>query len=378
MFIPDVLPDEVSALRDATAGLFQKYASEEDLRQVITTGSYDRELWSRMAAMGLHGLGIPEELGGVGGGPVESFVAFREAGRVLLSSPFFASVGLAANLLAEACERDAQEHYLPLIASGSMVGTVAMSEGQGSWNPADVVTTVETDGRLSGIKTHVPDAANADVLLVVARHRAGIGVFAVDPHAEGAEVAPLTTLDLTRPMADVRFDRAAAVRLSGSRDQSAEVTAAVHAAALALTAEQLGGAESVMQASLDYARTRVQFGRTIGSFQAIKHKLADMAFDLERMTSAGWHAARSAAGATADQAIAIHVAQAFCSEAYFRLAAENIQIHGGIGFTWEHPAHLYFRRAKASEVLCGNSQFHRDSLFKLLVHTALSPAASIP
>jgi alkylation response protein AidB-like acyl-CoA dehydrogenase len=371
MFIPLVLSDEHSALQKTVQQLFEKRAAETDLRRTIDSElGYDTDLWKQMSAIGLPSLAIPEEFGGAGYGPIETFLTFREMGRVLLAAPFFATVALAANVLLATGTDEAKQQYLPQIAAGDLLATVALCEEHGSWKPADVtLTATASDGgyTLTGTKYYVIDAQVAQLILVVARTEAGLSVLAVDRDAAGLSVAPLTTLDLTRRQGHVSFDNAPATLVSTGSDAAAGLATALDAASLALVAEQIGGGEQLMSAALEYAKIRYQFGRAIGSFQAIKHKLAEDVFDVERMVSAGWHAAQTAATGEPGAFNALHLAKAFCSEAYFRLAADNIQVHGGIGFTWEHSAHLYFRRAKSSELVLGSPKEHRELLLTSLI-----------
>jgi alkylation response protein AidB-like acyl-CoA dehydrogenase len=219
---------------------------------------------------------------------------------------------------------------------------------------------------LSGRRSHVLDGCAAGLLLVVVTDDAGPSVFAVRGDAPGLTVTPLTTLDLTRRQAAVQFSGVPATLVGGRGDAGAALRRTLDLAAVALAAEQAGGAGRLLQMSIEYAKDRYQFGRPIGSFQAIKHKLADMALDVERMDSVVRHAATVADGDPAALPAVAGIAKVFCSEAYFRVAAENIQVHGGIGFTWEHPAHLYFRRAKSSEFLLGSPSAHRERLLRTL------------
>ncbi len=357
--------------------LADKSPAAEVRRLMETDAGYDPQVWKQLAdQLGLQGLAIPEEFGGSGATPVELGIAFEEMGRVLLCAPFFSTVGLAAQALLAAGDDQAKRDYLPRIADGSLLATVAVTEADGRWDLAavrmsavpdsDATGTADSPGepgafRLDGTKMFVVDGHIAQVLLVVARTGGGLGLFAVDASAEGVVRTPLQTLDMTRKLARLEFTQAPARLVSGPGDATAALTRALDLALTALTAEQVGGAQRCLDMAVDYAKIRMQFGRPIGSFQAIKHKLAEMLLEVESAKSAAYHAAGSAAEASSDElGVAAAVAKAYCSEAYFHVAAETIQVHGGIGFTWEHGAHLYFRRAKSSQLFLGDEHYHRE------------------
>ena len=372
MFIPDVVSDEHQQLRATVRRFLADRATEADVRRVIDTDpGYDVSLWQQMASeLELQGLGVPEAYGGCGYGVEETTIVCEELGRALLPSPFFPTVNLAANLLLAIGDQDANRQYLPPIVSGELVATVAVAEESGSWQPGDLsaVTAEHRVGgwRLHGEKRAVLSADAAGLILVVASGAAGISVYAVDPAAAGVTVVRLSALDLTRRQSKVRFDNAPATLVGSPGAAGPAVATALDAAAVALAAEQAGAAARLVQLCVDYAKLRRQFGQPIGAFQAIKHKLADMAFDLERMDSLVRHAATTAASGSPELPVIATMAKVFCSEALFRVAVETIQVHGGIGFTWEHVAHLYFRRAKSSEYLLGSPTQHRRILLERL------------
>lgn len=372
MFIPDVVSDEHAELRATVRRLLESRSPEAAIRKVVDgEPGYDVELWRQMAGqLGLQGLGLPEAFGGAGYGAEETTIVFEELGRALVPTPFFASIGLAAGLLVAIGDDEANQRYLSAISSGELVATVAIAEHTGSWQPRDLsdVVAKERNGgwRLSGEKTTVLSADTAGLILVVVTAKTGSSVYAVDPAAPGVTVVPLRTLDLTRRQSKVRFDDAPATLVGAHDAAGTAVASMLDYASVALAAEQAGAAGYLMQMSLDYAKLRHQFGRPIGAFQAIKHKLAEMAFDVERMDSVVRHAATAAATDSPELPVVAAVAKVFCSEAFFRVAAETIQVHGGIGFTWEHPAHLYFRRAKSSEYLLGSPVKHREVLLEKL------------
>jgi alkylation response protein AidB-like acyl-CoA dehydrogenase len=371
VFIPDVVSEEHTELRATLRRFFESRSPEAAVRKAIDSDAgYDIELWTQMAQqMGLQGLGLPEEYGGSGFGAHETTIVFEELGRALVPSPFFPTIALGAQLLLAVGDDDANAKYLPKIASGELLATVALAEPDGSWDCRDTnVSASEQDGQwcLSGEKSTVLNADMAGLILVVACENGATSVYAVDPAAEGVTIVLLEALDLTRRQSKVRFDGVPA-RLVGRQGESGDAVAAMlDRAAVALAAEQAGAAGHLMQLSVDYAKVRHQFGKPIGAFQAIKHKLADMAFDVERMDSIVRHAATAVTTDSPELPVITSMAKVFCSEAFFRVAAETIQVHGGIGFTWEHQAHLYFRRAKSSEYLLGSPVAHREALLQRL------------
>jgi alkylation response protein AidB-like acyl-CoA dehydrogenase len=315
---------------------------------------HDPALWRQMAEqLGLQGIALPEEYGGSGGGPVELAIVLEEMGRALLPSPFFATVALAGQALAASGDDAAKARWLPGIADGSLTATLAIAEESGSWRPDDVTTTV-TEG-LSGTKMFVIDGHTAGLLLVVAR----TGLFAVEGDAAGVTRTRLDALDPTRRLARIDFDHAPAVQVGNTFPRKA-----LELAVVALAAEQVGGAQACLDAAVAYAKLRVQFDRPIGSFQAIKHKCADMLLAVEAARSAAYHAA--SVTDSVELPVAAALAGAYCSAAFTHAAKENIQIHGGIGYTWEHDAHLYLKRAKSSEQLFGAPAAHRVRLADLV------------
>jgi alkylation response protein AidB-like acyl-CoA dehydrogenase len=359
--------EEQEELRKAVRRFLEDKSPETEVRRLMETeDGYDEAVWRQMAdQLGLQGLTIPERFGGSGFGYVELVVVLEEMGRALLCAPYFSSVALAANLLMATGDEAAQADYLPSIADGSKIATVALAEASGRWDEEGVtVAASDSDGqwRVSGEKLYVLDGHAADLILVAARSADGVSVFAVDKGAQGHQAASLSTMDQTRKQAKLTFD-ATPARLVGAEGQGwAAVSKMLDLAAVALAAEQVGGAQKVLEMAVEYAKVRVQFGRPIGSFQAIKHKCADMLLEVESAKSAAYYAGWAAAEDSDELPVVASLAKSYCSEAYFHATAENIQIHGGIGFTWEHPAHLYFKRAKSSELLFGDPTYHRELL----------------
>ncbi|MFE9649213.1 acyl-CoA dehydrogenase family protein [Streptomyces sp. NPDC006365] len=363
---------ELRELRASVREFLEAKSPEEAVRKLMDSDPrFDAEVWAQAAdQLRLPGLALPEEYGGDGFGLVELGVVLEEMGRALLCAPYFATVVLAAQALLASSDKDACARHLPGIAAGRTTATLAVAEDSGSWDPALISARAKPDGdggwKLNGRKCFVIDGTTADLLLVVARTVAGPSLFAVDRRATGLTADPLETLDATRAMARLTFDAVPAT-LVGADGQGGRIMARVlDVASVGLAAEQAGGARRCLEMSTEYAKERHQFGRPIGSFQAVKHKCADMLVQVELAEASAREAARLAAEGSADFAVASAVAHACCSRAYMAAAMENIQVHGGIGFTWEHSAHLYFRRAKSSQLLFGGPAVYHERLLDRL------------
>ncbi len=359
--------DEQEELRAAVRRFLAEKSPETEVRRLMdTTEGYDPAVWSQMAdQLGLQSLTIPEEFGGSGFTYVELLVVLEEMGAALLCAPFFSSVVLAANALLTSGDDEAKKSYLPGIASGETIATLAITEDNGKWDFSgiELAATKKGDGwELNGHKMFVIDGHVANLVIVAARTDAGVSLFAVPGDAPGLTRTPLPTMDQTRKQARLEFSGTPATLIGTEGGAEPGLSKTLDLAAVALAAEQVGGAQHVLDASVEYAKTRIQFGRPIGSFQAIKHKCADMLLEVESAKSAAYYAAWAAAEDSDELPVVASLAKSYCSEAYFHAAAENIQIHGGIGFTWEHPAHLYFKRAKSSELLLGDPSYHRELL----------------
>jgi alkylation response protein AidB-like acyl-CoA dehydrogenase len=333
---------------------------------MASTEGYSPPVWDQMATqLGLQSLTIPERYGGAGLGYVELAIVLEEMGRALLCAPYFATVAMAANALLSAGDDDACATYLPSIATGETIGTLALTEDSGQWDAEGINLTAGPSGStwlLDGHKSFVVDGAIANLVLVAARSASGISLFAVEGDANGLSRTPLLTLDQTRKLARLEFAHTPA-RLVGNEGQAwPGLSRTLDLAAIALSAEEVGGAQRCLDMSVEYAKVRYQFGRPIGSFQAIKHRCADMLLQVESARSAAQYAAWSAAEESAEVPVMASLSKATCSDAYFYAAAENIQVHGGIGFTWDHDAHLYFKRAKSSQLFLGDTAYHREQL----------------
>jgi alkylation response protein AidB-like acyl-CoA dehydrogenase len=319
--------------------------------------------------LGLQGMAVPEAFGGAGFGFRELCVVFEEMGRALLPSPFFATVALAAITLLETGDEEAQKRHLPALAAGELIATVALSEERGGWDDAAVHLRADPTGSgwvLSGVKRFVPDGHVSDLLLVVARAAEGISLFAVDPAAPGCSIEVELSLDQTRRLTRVSLTSTPAVLIGQAGQAWEPVRRAQRFAAVALAAEQLGGAQRLLEMTVEYVKLRHQFGRPVGSFQAVKHRLADMLVEIESARSAAEDAARAVTERDDGVELAASVAKAVCSDAYLHAAQAAIQLHGGIGFTWEHAAHLYFKRAKSSQLLLGSPAEHRELVGRAL------------
>jgi acyl-CoA dehydrogenase len=352
--------DEQQALRKAIGAFAADHSDEPTVRALAETDAgFDPATWQLLAEqVGVAGLLVPERHGGAGAGPVELAIAAEELGKCLFCGPFLSSAVLATALFVGLDDSEENAALLAALAAGTHVATVAIDEGAGNWDPAVASTTAtESPGgwTVSGTKRYVLDGATANTFLVVAK---GPRVFAVDADDPGVSVSPLRTLDGTRKQCDVRFEDAPGRLLAG--DASAALGAMLDLGVVMLAAEQAGGAKTVLDMAVGYARTRFQFGRAIGSFQAIKHLCADLLVEVESAYSAAYYAAWALADDSADGTESVCLAAAFCADAFGKAAADNIQIHGGIGFTWEHPAHLYLRRARSGLALLGSPAARRE------------------
>mgnify|MGYP001828996782 FL=1 len=365
--------EEQNELRRAARRFLEVQSSEERVRAAMETEQgYDSAVWQQLSEeLAWTALTIPETHGGLGMSYLDLHTLMEEMGRALLCAPFFSTVCLGANALLVAGSDPLKERYLPSIASGELTATLAYEEKNRNRGADAVEATFSRDGGdyvLRGNKQFVIDGHSADLLIVAARAEKsrgpeGVSLFALPADAKGLHRTWTPTRDQTRRLASLELDR---VRLpseallgdEGGGWETCERT--LDLARIALSAEQVGGAEMCLDTAVEYAKVRKQFGRAIGSFQAIKHKCADMLTMIESARSAAFYASALAAQDEPDLRDAASSAKAFCSETFFHCAAENIQIHGGIGFTWEHPAHLYFKRAKSTESLLGDPSFHRE------------------
>ena len=358
---------EQQDLRRAVRRFCAERLGEQVVRRLTETDTgHDPALWARLGGeLGVLGLAVPEELGGAGGGPADQAVVAEEFGAALVPGPLFGTVGLAVPALVAL----GGDELLTELVDGTRTAGFAVPDRGGRFD-RDRVTVTAADGALSGELAQVVDGG-ADVLLVAARIGDGTGLYITD----GGDRTPLSTLDRTRRQARVRFDATPARLLATGSDAEAAITAALRAGAALLAAEQVGGAQRLLDMTVAHAGTRLQFGRPIGSFQAVKHRCADMLVLVEHARSAAYHAAWALQEGTDDPDLAVSVAQATCSEAYQQVAQAAIQLHGGIGFTWEHPAHLYYKRAVTDAALLGSAAEHRERIAQLVLDRAAPTGA---
>jgi alkylation response protein AidB-like acyl-CoA dehydrogenase len=359
----------VDELREVVRGFLEKKSSNDSVRALMETESgVDRDVWTQAAVqLGVVGLLVPEPLGGSGAGMIEFGTVFEEAGRALWCAPLLSTGALVTCAVLSTVEPTAQTQLLAPITEGSVVAALA-------WNgvrPSVGSLQAHRSGDhwvVNGTSGYVVDGAAADQLLVCAAVDDRLDLFVIenvgDDPAFGLQRRGLTTMDSTRRLAELSFDDTPAVRLA--TDVANDLDGALDRVEALLAAEQLGGASRALEMAVEYAKTRIQFGRPIGSFQAIKHKLAEMLMSVELARASVDHALEIADREPELLPVAVSHARAVVSDAYVRVAADNIQVHGGIGFTWEHPAHLYLKRAKSSQLLLGSPKWHRSRLADLL------------
>ncbi|MGZ4210754.1 MAG: acyl-CoA dehydrogenase family protein [Actinomycetota bacterium] len=344
------LNDEQRDLRDAARRYLEREAPISYARAMLEDErGYRENVWKEMASLGWLALPLPAEYDGLDQGPIALSILLAEMGRVLTPGPYLSTV-LAATAIADAGTEDQKRRLLPRIAAGELTATIGMNE------------RVDAQGdKLYGERRFVPGGMFAEIVVTPGHTPDGGAALFI---AEPTERVPIMYMDETRHVAHHRFDGAPAEQLGESDITS--IHRLLDRAALAIAAESLGGAERVTEITVDYAKSRTQFGRPIGSFQAVKHRAADMLVDVESLRSAVYYAAWAQEREQPDAPLATSMAKAFAADAYRRVAQSGIQIHGGIGFTWEHDMHLYFKRAKANEVAFGDATFHRERVAALL------------
>jgi alkylation response protein AidB-like acyl-CoA dehydrogenase len=370
-----IFSPEQQELRATLRRYLGRHFSRDELRRVIELpAGYDPAAWTAVTAeLGLPGIAVPESLGGGGGGAIELAVIAEELGRALYCSPWFGSCVLAATALAAngdaADEGGRSADLIRALAAGETTATVVSDELIAPESRSQVVSSAGGgDGSffaIDGAARFVVDGATAEHLIVLADDEQGGSAYLVDDRS-GVEAVPLTTLDLTRPVAEVRFSGATGYRLGEPGTAAAISEQVAVTAGLVSVAESLGGMQFCVDQAAAYVKTRFQFGRPIGSFQAVKHKIANMLVHLEICRTAVQHAAWACASGGPDAALAVHLAEAQVGDSYLAVTAENIQTHGGIGFTYDHDAHLYYRRAKSAQLMFGCPSYHRDRVADLV------------
>lgn len=357
--------EDQAQFRDVVSRFLAEKSPAAEVRRLMASESgYDPGVWAQLSQeVGLAGTHLPEAFGGYGFGPVELGIVMQEMGRSLYCGPYFASAVMAAYALLLAAEEDHKVRLLPDIASGSTVATLVLDD---LGMPENVGSSVRAQHeKLSGVARLVVDAQVADTLIVAAGAEEGVELFEVDPRE--VQITPQIVLDPTRKLCSVAFDRTRAQRL-GALNQS-RLHALWDHMSTALAHEMIGGAERLFSTTLEYMKMRVQFGRAIGSFQALKHRCADLLLELELAKAMTHAAARQLANGEGDE-YAPNMAKALASDAYLSVARQAIQLRGGIGFTWEEDTHLWFKRAKSSEVLLGTSNWHRERMIQRIESSA--------
>jgi alkylation response protein AidB-like acyl-CoA dehydrogenase len=367
-------PADLDDLRRAVRSFLESYAPVSEARRAIDDSGFAAGVWQRMGReLELQGLLVPTRFGGAGLGVQELVVVCEELGRVLFAGPYISSAVMATSLLSAVDDDAAVSGLLPRMASGALVATLGIFEPGGGWDVGQCETHAH-NGVLDGAKTFVLDALAADVLLITARSEDGeLGLFRVNRDAPGLHWTGLDTLDVTRKLATVTLRGTPAEQVVAHTPLAQALERALHLTLVALAAEMAGGAARVLEMATEYAKVRSQFGRPIGAFQAIKHKCADMLLHVELARSAARYAGHADATRGPDWPVAAHVAKAYCGDAFVRVATDNIQIHGGVGFTWEHAAHLFYRRAHMAALLFGDASYHREQILARLGR----PSASV-
>lgn len=362
------LTSEHQQLQQVTRRFLKQHSPEAAVRRLMETDDgYDPDVWELMATqIGLQAIPFPESAGGLDGGFTELVLIMEEMGRALLCAPFFGSVVLAGFTLLQAGEPDElTTGYLERIAGGQLLAALAVAEESGRWAPHEIRTTARQDDGawlLDGSKAFVVDGCTARLILVVARTPRGLSLFSVEAGAAGLSRRPMTTVDQTRKQARVELRSTPARLIGRDGDAVAILDRVADRAGIALAAEQLGGARYCLEMAVSYAKTRVQFGRPIGSFQAVQHRLSELLLEVELLAAGVRYAAACLDASEPESDIVAALVRGHAGEAYVRVATEAIQVLGGIGFTWEHPAHLYFRRATSSATLLGGPEIQRELL----------------
>lgn len=352
---------EQDLIRDSAKSFVDEFGTSERVREIMESDDdYDARVWKKIAQnMGWAAIALPEEYGGLGLGQVEVAILQEEMGRKILPSPFLSSICLAANAVLAHGSEDQKTEILSNMASGEIAATLV----------GDVDNTISyhpTEHMLNGKAKLVQNAMSADLLIVAASSGTGVSLFAVDPNAMGVSREALVTMDQTRAQAQIIFANVSATLLGEEHTAGPAIEKAQQLAQIALAAEQVGGAAECLERTVEYIQERVQFGRTIGSFQAVKHKCADMMVQVESARSAVYFAACIADDGSAELAEASSLAKAYCSDAFYSCAGDMIQLHGGIGITWEHDAHLFFKRARSSRSLFGLPDAHREKVARCI------------
>ena len=358
--------DDLKLLREQARKFLRERCPSTAVRRILEGPEpYDRALWKNISAMGWTGAAIPEEYGGAGLGHLGLCVLAEELGSALAPVPFSSSIYLAAEAIMAGGNEAQRKAWLPKLASGEAVGTLALAEGPGKADVRKLRTTLR-NGTLSGEKLPVPDGDVADVAVVAAQGERGVVLALADLKGAGVSRTPVETIDPSRSHARIAFENAPAEVLGGPGEGEALLRRVEDRAAVLFAFEQVGGAQRSLEMARDYALERYAFGRPIGSFQAIKHKLADVYVATELARSNAYYGAWALARDAAELPLAAASARISASEAYFLAAKENIQVHGGMGYTWEFDCHLHYRRAKLLSLALGSTRLWKERLITQL------------
>jgi alkylation response protein AidB-like acyl-CoA dehydrogenase len=370
----DFKPDQVMLRNNAREYLSEKCTTQFVRKMLDDKAGFSKDMWKEMADLGWLGLTFAEENEGLGLGMVELSLLLEEMGRAVFPGPYFASVLLAGNAL-KAGDKSLRQKYLTGIAKGEVIASMGILEQAVNWGPEAIKLKAEGGGGgfvLNGMKRFVPFAHVADVVIIPARTSNkpdGITLFAVDTKAKGVELSTMTNIDLTSKSSEVRLTNVMVPEenIIGDVDGGWPVLKDVlQKAAVGASAEMLGAARKSMEMSVEYAKVREAFGQPIGTFQAIKHKCADMLLEVEQSHAAVYYASWAQDAGAPDAALAASVAKAYVGDAARRVCGESIQVHGGIGFTWEFDLHLWFKRAKYYEPMYGDVEYHREQALQAL------------
>jgi len=359
--------DDQVLLKNSVRAALEEHCKSSHVRAMAEDGKgYGDELWGEMGKLGWLGLPFPEEHGGAGLGLVELAIVLEEMGRAAYPGPFFSTVVLGGLGLMLGGSAEQRDKWLPAIASGRARMTAALLEEHLDWDPASTTASATKSGSgwiLSGVKRFVPWAHVADVILVPARSADGLSLFLLDPKSVGVTLSPMKGIDLTNRWSEMRLDKVAvgAEAIMGQPGGAASVLESLlRRAAVCASAEMLGAARRCLDMSVEYVKVREQFGQPIGSFQAIRHRCAEMLLEAENAHAAVYYAAWALTAGAEDAAVASSICKSYVNEAARRVCGDAIQVHGGIGFTWEYDLHLYMKRAKALEPLYGDTEYHRE------------------
>jgi alkylation response protein AidB-like acyl-CoA dehydrogenase len=369
--------EEQEMLRDAAKRFLTDNCSTKFVRQMMADATaHDAGFWSKLVGQGWPGLLIPEQYGGTNGTFLDLTVIAEEMGKAIIPGPFFAAAALGAPVFIEGASDALKKEFLPKMAEGKFIATVAIAEGAGRFDAGGVEIKASKKGSgytLTGEKFFVPDAHVADAIVVAARTGSGNGedgitLLCVPAKEKGVTVTQLKTVDMTRRMCHVKFDNVQADVVIGKENGGwATMRRVLDVATAALSVEMVGTAQKALDIAVDYAKTRVQFGKPIGSFQAVKHKCVDMMVAVENARSLTYYACWTVDERVPEASTAVPMAKAYASDMAKNVTSEAIQVHGGIGFTWEHDMHLYHRRALAGEANLGNAPIHREVVAKSLL-----------